>query len=75
MSLDQLDPNIIIPSVIAAYAAIRASKAERNTRPVSNGFAWDVTSSLKNLHARLDNMHKDMRDIRERLIDHIDEHD
>lgn len=73
--LSQLDPNIIIPSVIAGYAAIKSRMAEKNSRPVSNGFAWDVTSSLKNLHARLDVMNKDIRDIRERVIDHLEDHE
>jgi len=75
VDLNSIDPNIIIPSLIAAYAAIRASKAEKNSRPVSNGFAHHVTSGIDRIHARLDLMNKDMRDIRERLIDHIEDHD
>lgn len=73
--LSQIDPNIIIPSVIAGYAAVKSRMAEKNSRPVSNGFAWNVESSLKNVHARLDNIQRDMRDDRERFIDHIDGHE
>jgi hypothetical protein len=73
--LAQIDPNIIIPSIIAGYAAVKSRMAEKNSRPVSNGFAWSVTSGLKNLQARLDVMNKDIRDIRERVIDHIDGHE
>ena len=75
MDLNSIDPNIVIPSVIAAYAAIRAGKAEKNSRPVSNGFTYDVKRSFDHLNARLDNLNKDLRDIRERLIDHIEDHD
>jgi len=75
VDLNSIDPNIVIPSVIAAYAAIRAGKAEKNSRPVSNGFTYDVKRSFDHLNARLDNLNKDLRDIRERLIDHIEDHD
>lgn len=75
MNLEQLDPNILIPSLIAAYAAIKSARAERNSRPVSNGWTFEVKRSFDHLNARLDNMHKDMRDVRERLIDHIEDHD
>jgi hypothetical protein len=74
VNLDSLDPNIIIPSLIAAYAAIRASKAERNSRPVSNGFADSVKGSLAHLEAHLEDVHKDMREVRTALIDHMQNH-
>jgi TFIIF-interacting CTD phosphatase-like protein len=74
MSLDQLDPNIIIPSVIAAYAAIRAGKAERNSRPVSNGFADSVKTSLRALESHLEDVHKDVREVRTSLFDHFKNH-
>lgn len=74
MSIDQLDPNIIIPSVIAAYAAIRAGKAERNSRPVSNGFADTVKTSLRALESHLEDVHKDVREVRTSLFDHMRDH-
>lgn len=48
-------------SVISAYFA---RKAERNSRPVSNGFAQGVID-------RLDNLHEDVREVRKTLIKHI----
>lgn len=74
MNFGELDPNIIIPSVIAAYAAIRASKAERNSRPVSNGFADTVKTSLRALEAHLEDLHKDVREVRSTMIDHMKDH-
>lgn len=74
MNLDQLDPNVIIPSVIAAYAAIRAARADRNSRPVSNGFASEVTTSLKHLEAHLDDVHKDIREVRGSIVTHLQNH-
>lgn len=75
MNFEQIDPNIIIPSLIAGYAAVRAAKAERNSRPVSNGWTYEVKRSFDSLQARLDNLHKDLRDLRERVIDHIEDHE
>lgn len=74
MNLDQLDPNIIIPSLIAAYAAIRAGRAEKNSRPVSNGFAGEVKASLKALEAHLDDVHKDIREVRGSITTHLQNH-
>ena len=71
---EQIDPNILLPSIIAAYAAIRAGKAERNTRPVSNGFASEVRASLKHLEAHLDEVHKDVRELRGALNTHLQNH-
>lgn len=48
-------------SVISAYFA---HKAEKNSRPVSNGFAEGVIS-------RLDNLHEDVRELRKSHIKHI----
>ena len=72
--LDQLDPNIVIPSIIAAYAAIRAGRAEKNSRPVSNGFADSVKGSLKHLEAHLEDVHKDVRELRGSITTHLQNH-
>lgn len=74
MNFDTLDPNIIIPSLIAAYAAIRAGRAEKNSRPVSNGFAGEVKASLKALEAHLDDVHKDIREVRGSITTHLQNH-
>ena len=74
MEFNSLDPNIIIPSVIAAYAAIRASKAERNSRPTANGFADGVKTSLKHIEGHLDDVHKDVRELRQALNSHFQNH-
>ena len=50
----------ITAAVISGVAAIKASKAEKNSRPVSNGFA--------------DGIRTDVREIRALLIDHIKDH-
>lgn len=50
----------ISAAVISGVAAIKASKAEKNSRPVSNGFA--------------DGIRTDVREIRSLLIDHIKDH-
>ena len=72
--LEQIDPNILLPSIIAAYAAIRAGKAERNTRPVSNGFAGEVRASLKHLEAHLEDVHQDVRELRGSITSHLQNH-
>ena len=51
---------MVIVSVISGFSAVKASKAEKNSRPVSNGFATDVKSEL--------------RDIRMMLFAHIQDH-
>jgi hypothetical protein len=50
----------ISAAVISGVAAIKASKAEKNSRPVSNGFA--------------DGIRTDVREIRSLLIEHIKDH-
>jgi len=52
---------LIAASTVSAIAAIYAAKGEKNTRPVSNGFAEGIRS--------------DVREIRKLLIDHIKDHD
>lgn len=61
----------ILTGLIAAFAAIKASRAEKNSRPVSNGFAASVKGSLKHLEDHLDDVHKDVREVRATVIKHI----
>ena len=51
---------IVIAAAISGYAALMASKAERNSRPVANGFTDYVIT--------------DLREIRRLLLDHIISH-
>jgi hypothetical protein len=51
---------IIAAATISAVAAIFAAKSERNSRPVSNGFA--------------EGLRHDVREIRALLIQHINDH-
>jgi len=51
----------ILAACISAYAAVKAAKAEKNSRPVSNGFANHVIT--------------DLREIRAMLFQHVQEHD
>lgn len=64
----------IVTAAIAGYSAVKASRAERNSRPVSNGFASGVKTSLRGLEAHLDDVHKDVREIRAALLDHLQDH-
>jgi hypothetical protein len=61
----------IFTGLIAAYAAIKASRAEKNSRPISNGFAASVKGSLKHLEDHLEDVHKDVREVRSTVIKHI----
>lgn len=45
----------VIPAIISAIAVFFSSKAEKNSRPVSNGFASHVLKSLDRIETRLDN--------------------
>ena len=51
---------MIAVATISAVAAIFAAKSEKNSRPVSNGFA--------------DDMRRDIREIRAMLIKHLNDH-
>jgi hypothetical protein len=51
---------LIAAATISAIAALFASKAEKNSRPVSNGFA--------------DGIRGDVREIRTLLIEHLKDH-
>lgn len=65
----------VLSASIAGISAYKAARAERNSRPVSNGFAGEVTSGISHLNERLITINKDIRDLRNRLIDHIDGHE
>lgn len=52
---------MICSSTIAGIAALYAAKAEKNSRPVSNGFA--------------DGVRHDLKEIRSMLLRHIENHD
>jgi hypothetical protein len=52
--MSELDLNILLPSLIAGYSAIKAAQAARNSKPISNGFANNVTRSLERIEKRLD---------------------
>jgi hypothetical protein len=64
----------IITALIAGVSAVKASRAERNSRPTSNGFAGGVTRSLEALEAHLDDVHKDVREVRSAVITHLENH-
>ena len=51
---------VIAAATIAAIAAVFAAKSERNSRPVSNGFA--------------EGLRHDVREIRALLIQHFNDH-
>ena len=65
----------IMSASIAAYASIKAKKVERNTRPISNGFAEGVKTSLKHLDAHLSDLHNDVRELRKSHLRHLEDHD
>lgn len=51
---------VIAAATISAVAAIFAAKSERNSRPVSNGFA--------------EGLRHDVREIRAMMIQHLNDH-
>jgi hypothetical protein len=64
----------IVTALIAGYSAVKAARAERNSRPVSNGFASGVKTSLRGLESHLDDVHKDVRELRQAILDHLANH-
>ena len=52
---------LVIAAAISGYAAIMAGRAEKNSRPVSNGFTSYVLT--------------DLREIRRAILEHIANHD
>ena len=68
---------VVVPittAIISALGLIKANRAEKNSRPVSNGFAGGVKTSLKHLEAHLDDVHKDVREVRSAVVDHLKDH-
>ena len=55
-------------AILSAYFAHRA---EKNSRPVSNGFAGKVIAHLEGLTAQHQQLHEDVREVRSTLIKHI----
>jgi len=51
---------LIAATTVSSIAAIYAAKSEKNSRPVSNGFA--------------DGLRADVREIRSLMIDHLKDH-
>lgn len=51
---------VIAAATISAIAAIFAAKSERNSRPISNGFA--------------EGLRHDVREIRAMMIQHLNDH-
>jgi len=64
----------IITALIAGFSAVKASRAEKNSRPTSNGFASGVQRSLGALEAHLEDLHKDVREVRSAVITHLENH-
>lgn len=64
----------ISSALIAGISAVKASRAEKNSRPVSNGFAGRVTASLTGIERHLDDLHSDVREVRKALVDHLQNH-
>jgi hypothetical protein len=64
----------ILAAGVSAYGLVKASRAEKNTRPISNGFAGSVQGSLKHLTAHLEDVHKDVREVRQAMTDHLISH-
>jgi len=52
---------VIAAATVSGVAAIFAAKAEKNSRPVSNGFAEEVLT--------------DLREVRRMLFQHLKDHD
>lgn len=52
--LAEIDPNIIFPSLIAAYAAIKSNQAAKYAKPTGNGFAQLVLRKLDRIDDRID---------------------
>ena len=64
----------IVTALIAGVSAVKASRAEKNSRPTSNGFAEGVKTSLKALEAHLEDVHKDVREVRSAVVNHLENH-
>jgi hypothetical protein len=65
----------VLSATIAAYASVKAKRVERNTRPISNGFASTVKTSLTALDSHLKDVHDDVRELRKSHLRHLEDHD
>jgi len=65
----------ILTALIAGFSAVKASRAEKNSRPTSNGFAEGVTRSLGALTDHLEDLHKDVREVRTAVVTHLENHE
>mgnify|MGYP006300362703 CR=1 FL=1 len=63
-----------LAALISTVGAVYASRAARNSKPVSNGFAAGVNTKLDALTAHLEDVHKDVREVRSSLIAHLQDH-
>jgi len=45
---------LIMATTVSSIAALFAARSEKNSRPVSNGFAAHVTGSLDRIERRID---------------------
>lgn len=50
---------LIMATTVSSIAAIFAARSEKNSRPVSNGFAAHVVGSLDRIERRIDEHLKD----------------
>jgi hypothetical protein len=64
----------IVTALIAGISAVKASRAEKNSRPTANGFASGVQRSLKALEDHLEDLHKDVREVRSAVVTHLENH-
>lgn len=65
----------VLAAAIAAFGSIIstaiAALVAKRTKPISNGFAGSVRTSLKHLEAHLNDVHTDIREVRATVINHI----
>lgn len=64
----------ILSALIGGRAVHEARRAVKNTNPISNGFAKGVNTSFDVLNAHLDDVHKDVRELRVALLKHLENH-
>lgn len=72
--IDVADSKIDVASANADTAAVEAATAARRTAPISNGFAGRVIGSLEELARGQAALHKDVREVRQKLDKHIGDH-
>lgn len=64
----------ILCAAISTYGAVKASRAEKYSKPTGNGFAETVKSELKAIRAHVDDVHLDVRELRRQQADHLRDH-